>query len=159
MGRVILALVSEGLTDAVKLLHPAFSYDHGMRERLRREVAAMRRIRSPLVSRRVDADLEVVPPYLVTDYVQGRTLYDVVKADGPLRGDELRRTARGIAEALVAIHGARHVHRDLKPSNVMLVDNDPVVIDFGIAQAHGATRLTQGGGVMGTVGVMAAEER
>jgi serine/threonine protein kinase len=93
MGRVFLALDPEGRTVALKQLHLSISYDEGMRERLRREVAAMRRIRSPRVARLVDADLDAVPLYLVTDYVRGRTLYDVVKTDGPLRGDRLRRTA------------------------------------------------------------------
>src|SRR6202451_2376703 len=76
---------------------------------------------------------------------------------GPLPGPGLRRLAHGTAEALPPIHAAGVVHRDLKPSTVMLTDDRPVVIDFGIAQSPNATRLTQTGLVMGTPGYLAPE--
>lgn len=157
MGRVFLALDPEGRTVAVKQLHPGLSHESGMRERLRREVEVMRKIRSARVAELVDADLDADPPYIVTRYVQGRTLRDVVEAEGPLRGNALLRMARGIAEALVAIHAAGHVHRDLKPSNIMVVGGEPVVIDFGIAREQDATRLTVEGGAIGTVGYIPPE--
>ncbi|MFB4306726.1 serine/threonine-protein kinase [Actinomadura sp. GTD37] len=157
MGRVFLALAPDGGTVAVKQLHPSISYDRKMRERLSREVQVMRRVSSPRVAELLDADLDADPPYIVTRYVQGRTLHDVVKTDGPLRGDDLMKMARGIAEALVAIHGAGHIHRDLKPSNVMVVGGEPVVIDFGIAQEQDATRITREGGAIGTVGYIPPE--
>lgn len=157
MGRVFLALDPEGRTVAVKQLHPGIAHESGMRERLRREVEVMRKIRSPRVAELVDADLEADPPYIVTRYVQGRTLHNLVDTEGPLRGDALLRMAYGIAEALVAIHDAGHVHRDLKPSNVMVAGGEPVIIDFGIAREQDATRLTREGGAIGTVGYIPPE--
>ena len=65
--------------------------------------------------------------------------------------------ARGLCEALVAIHAADVIHRDLKPANVILVDGDPLVIDFGIAHLVNATRLTQTGMFIGTPGYLAPE--
>ena len=80
-----------------------------------------------------------------------------MRSHGPLPAPGLRRLAYGMAEALAAIHAAGVVHRDLKPGNVMLADDRPVVIDFGIAQSGDATRLTQTGLVMGTPGYLAPE--
>jgi len=71
---------------------------------------------------------------------------------GPLRGADLGRLARGLAEGLTAIHGQDVVHRDLKPDNVMLVAGDPVIIDFGIARSIGDTPITDG--AIGTLGYM-----
>ena len=93
----------------------------------------------------------------MTRFVPGRTLDDVVTQDGPLRGAALSRLACGLADALVAVHAAGVVHRDVKPGNVMLFQDTPVVIDFGIAQGPDATRLTMTGMFMGTPGYLAPE--
>ena len=117
----------------------------------------MQRVRSPHVAEVIDADLDGDMPYIVTRFVPGRTLDDVVTQDGPLRGQALASLASGLAEALVAVHAAGVVHRDVKPGNVMLFQGTPVVIDFGIAQGPDATRLTMTGMFMGTPGYLAPE--
>jgi predicted Ser/Thr protein kinase len=157
MGVVHLARDPEGRAVAVKVLHPLGSEGVNARRRLTREVETMRRVRSPYVAEVVDADVTGEFPYIVTRFVSGPTLDEMVRTRGPLSGPGLRRLAHGMAEALSAIHAAGVVHRDLKPGNVMLTDDRPIVIDFGIAQAGDATRLTQTGLVMGTPGYLAPE--
>jgi len=157
MGVVYLAADSQQRRVAVKALRPAFAADPNARRRLAREVETMRRVRSPFVAEVLDADVTSDPPYIVTRYVSGRTLEEVVGEGGPLTGRELARLASGLALALSAVHAAGVVHRDLKPGNVMIANGEPVVIDFGIAQVPDSTRLTQTGMFMGTPGYLAPE--
>ena len=157
MGVVHLARDPQGGLVAVKVLHPTTTESANARLRLAREVETMRRVRSAFVAEVLDADVTGEFPYIVTRYVPGPTLEEMVRSRGPLSGPGLRRLAYGTAEALTAIHAAGVVHRDLKPGNVMLTDDRPVVIDFGIAQSPDATRLTQTGLVMGTPGYLAPE--
>jgi serine/threonine protein kinase len=157
MGVVHLAHDPQGGLVAIKVLHPTTTESVNARLRLAREVETMRRVRSAFVAEVLDADVTGEFPYIVTRYVPGPTLEAMVRGRGPLSGSGLRRLAYGTAEALTAIHAAGVVHRDLKPSNVMLTDDRPVVIDFGIAQSPDATRLTQTGLVMGTPGYLAPE--
>ena len=157
MGVVYLARDADQRSVAIKILRPAVAGDPNARLRLAREVETMRRVRSPYVAEVLDTDVTGETPYIVTRYVPGRTLEQVVSEEGPLSGSRLARLAGGLAEALAAIHAAGVVHRDLKPGNVMLVGGDPVVIDFGIAQALDSTRLTMTGMFMGTPGYLSPE--
>jgi len=157
MGVVYLAADPQQRTVAVKALRPAVAADPNARRRLAREVETMRRVRSPFVAEVLDADVTSDPPYIVTRYVRGKTLEDVIGQEGPLAGQQLARLASGLALALAAVHAAGVVHRDLKPGNVMLAGGEPVVIDFGIAQVPDSTRLTQTGMFMGTPGYLAPE--
>jgi len=157
MGVVFMARDAAGKTVALKVLRSVVAEEPMARRRLAREVETMRRVRSPYVAEVIDADLAGDMPYIVTRYVPGRTLEQVVTEGGPLPPPALGRLACGLADALAAVHAAGVVHRDLKPSNVMLLDEVPVVIDFGIAQGPDATRLTMTGMFMGTPGYLAPE--
>src|SRR5712692_10387274 len=157
MGVVYLALNAADEQVALKALHPGMAQESNARRRMGREVETMRRVRSRYVAEVMDADLDGDPPYIVTRYVPGLTLDEVVAGGGPLSGPALARLAYGLAEALAAVHSAGVVHRDLKPGNVMISDGEPVIIDFGIAQLHETTRLTMTGMFMGTPGYLAPE--
>src|ERR1017187_10322579 len=114
----------------MKVLRPAVAGDPNARRRLAREVETMRLVRSPFVAEVLDTDVRGDRPYIVTQYVPGRTLDEVVQEEGPVQGAALARLACGLANALAAVHAAGVVHRDLKPGNVMMVHGQPVVIDF-----------------------------
>ena len=157
MGVVYLAAGASQVPVAVKALHPGMAQEENARRRMAREVETMQRVRSRYVAEVLDADLGGDPPYIVTRYVPGLTLDEVVGSGGPLAGPALARLAFGLAEALSAVHAAGVVHRDLKPGNVMISDGEPVVIDFGIAHLPETTRLTLTGMFMGTPGYLAPE--
>lgn len=157
MGIVHLGIDGDGREVAVKVLHPHVAADLKARDRLTREVETMRRVRSPHVAEVVDAELVGGQPYVVTRFAPGRTLEATVLEEGALSARELIRMTQGLCQALVAIHAAEVIHRDFKPSNVMLVDGEPLVIDFGIAHLVNATRLTQTGMFVGTPGYLAPE--
>lgn len=157
MGTVHLALDEHGRAVALKVLRPHVAHDPAARARLSREVETLSRIRSPRVAPVIDADVDGERPFIVTRYVPGPPLDEHVEAHGRLPAPELHRVGYGLAEALDAIHAVGVVHRDLKPGNVLLVDGDPVLIDFGIAHAVEDVRLTLTGLVMGTPGYLAPE--
>ena len=157
MGVVHLGLDTHGRAVAIKVLRPHVAYDPEARWRLEREVDTLTRIRSDRVAAVIDSDIAGDRPYLVTRYVAGPSLDDVVTDEGPLSPDQLVLLGRGLVEALEAIHSVGVVHRDLKPGNVLLEDGEPVVIDFGIAHIADDVRLTSSGLVMVTPGYLSPE--
>ena len=157
MGVVFLGLDRQGRAVAIKVLRPHIAYDPEARSRLEREVDILSRVDDPRVAAVIDADIFGDRPYIVTRYVPGPSLDEVVGERGPLSGEELLRLGRGLAGALDAIHGVGVIHRDLKPGNVLIEDGEPVVIDFGIAHIADDIRLTSVGLVMGTPGYLSPE--
>jgi predicted Ser/Thr protein kinase len=157
MGVVHLALDPAGQPVAVKVLKPHVAGDDLGRARLAREVATLQRVRGAHIAEVLDADVSAAEPYIVTRYVPGPSLDSVVREHGPLSGASLLRLARALADALCTIHAAGVVHRDLKPSNVLLVEGEPVVIDFGIARVADDMALTSTGLMVGTPGYLPPE--
>ncbi|GIG27711.1 serine/threonine-protein kinase [Cellulomonas marina] len=157
MGAVYRAVDGGGHAVALKLLHPHVGADPEARDRLRREVLALQRLRHPGVAAVLDAEADSSEAFLVTELVPGEDLEARVRREGPLDGPDLALLADGLLDALRAVHAAGVVHRDLKPSNVMVTPAGPVLIDFGIAQSADDTRVTSAGLVVGTPGYLAPE--
>ncbi len=157
MGVVHLAQRPHGARVALKVLRPHVVGDDEARARLAREVASLRRVRSPRVAEILDADPWGETPFVATRYVPGLSLHQHVASEGPLAGRDLLHFATGLAEAVVAVHTVGVLHRDVKPSNVLLEGRSPVLIDFGLARLADDPRLTHTGWLLGTPGYLAPE--
>lgn len=158
MGQVYLGRTAGGRLVAVKTVHAHLAAEPQFRERFRREAAAARSVTGAHTAAVLDADPASPVPWLATAYLPGVTLRRAVAAAGPLETPVVRSLGAALAEALTSIHGVGLVHRDLKPSNVLVTDEGPRVIDFGIARALGDHGMTRAGDIIGTPGFMAPEQ-
>jgi len=158
MGRVYLGLSPGGRAAAIKVIRSELAQDPEFRARFRREVAVARQVSGLYTAPVLDADADGPEPWLATAYVPGPSLADAVSQHGPLPAPSVLTLAAGLAEALSAIHSAGVVHRDLKPANVLLADDGPRVIDFGISRAAEGSSLTHTGLVVGSPGFMSPEQ-
>ncbi len=127
-------------------------------ERFRREAAVMKRLRHPNIValyRFQDGD----PAALVLEYVPGRTLAELVDADGWLTPDRAARVIEEIAAALDCAHAQGIIHRDVKPSNILLPQRGPArLYDFGVAHIDEETPLTVMGDILGTIEYASPEQ-
>ncbi|MFF0115669.1 serine/threonine-protein kinase [Streptomyces prasinus] len=158
MGRVFLGRSPGGRSVAIKVVHASLVHEPEFRARFRREVQASRAVGGAFTAPVIDADTEAEQPWMVSGYIAGPSLQHAVADQGVLSPVPLAALAAGLAEALVTIHRAGLVHRDLKPSNVLLADDGPCVIDFGIARAFDAGGLTRTGATIGSAGFMSPEQ-
>ena len=158
MGQVFLGRSAGGRPVAVKVVRAHLATDPEFRERFRREIAVARKVSGVYTSSVIDADVDGAMPWLATAYVEGPSLADAVSQHGPLPPRSVLALAAGLAEGLNAIHAAGVVHRDLKPANVLLAEDGPRVIDFGISRAADASALTRTGLVVGSPGYMSPEQ-
>ncbi|MFI0448739.1 ABC transporter substrate-binding protein [Actinomadura sp. 6N118] len=156
-GSVFLGEGDDGARVAVKLLHARFSGHPKARSRFAAELDVARRVAAFCTASILDADVEGDRPYIVSEYIDGPPLSQVLATEGPRTGAVLDRIAIGTITALAAIHEAGVVHRDFKPANVLLPADGPRVIDFGIARALDATG-TLSSTAVGTPAYMAPEQ-
>lgn len=158
MGRVYLAFTPGGRALALKVVRPDYAEDDEFRRRFRKEIDAAQRVQGLYTAPVVDADSEAALPWLATAYVPGPSLHQAVVEHGPLPPNTVFRLLAGVAEGLTAIHACNLIHRDLKPANILLAEDGPRVIDFGIAHAADATALTSTHVRVGTPAFMAPEQ-
>jgi hypothetical protein len=154
MGEVFFGRSRSGRPVAVKLIYPLLANDVEFRRRFRLEVEAGRKVGGFHAAQVVDADPDAERPWMVTAFVAGPSLAQILTEHPALPVDSVRVLGAGVAEALGAIHAAGLIHRDLKPSNILMAEDGPHVIDFGVARAIDASGVTAR---PGTPGFMAPE--
>ncbi|NOY93939.1 MAG: serine/threonine protein kinase [Deltaproteobacteria bacterium] len=151
---------------ALKVLHPHLAHNAGILERFRREALAAARLSHVRILSVIDFHLEASPPYMVMPLLEGRSLQDVYRQEGPLHWARMARIASQILEALAVAHGAELVHRDIKPANLYLTSapkapDEALLLDFGVAKLKESDefdRLTRTGELIGTPLFMAPEQ-
>jgi len=158
MGRVYLGRSRGGRLVAVKVINPELADNADFRVRFAREAASAHQVSGLYTAEVVDWSVDGAVPWLATAFVRGPSLEEAVASGGPLKPHAVLDLAAGLAEGLAAIHAAGVVHRDLKPTNVILADDGPRVIDFGIARSAEDTALTRIGQVIGSPVFMSPEQ-
>jgi serine/threonine protein kinase len=153
---------------AIKLMHAQFASDSDHLERFRREARAVAQLNHPHIVTVIDAgeelsrdgaDADGNAPYIVLEYVQGETLKDVIRREGPLDITQAIAYAIEIARALGAAHERMIVHRDVKPQNVLIgAEGGAKITDFGIARSLSEEGLTMAGRVLGTTDYVSPEQ-
>jgi serine/threonine protein kinase len=134
LGVTYLARDDRGGRVAVKTTHARKAEQSQARRRLRTEAACARRLPSSCTAHLLVDGTDQQPPYLISEYVEGPSLEQIVDDRGPLEPEQVRALAVAVARVLAAIHGAGLIHCDLKPANVLLATDGPRVMGFDIAQ-------------------------
>ncbi|WP_433682523.1 serine/threonine-protein kinase [Nocardia sp. CA-119907] len=159
MGRVLLGVGPDGRLVAIKQVHAHLITEEDFLPRFRREVQTSARVSGAFTAAVIDFDIDSETPWLASIFVPGMPLDKAVQDCGPLPSAQVRSLAIGLASALRAIHGVGLIHRDLKPANVILAEDGPRVIDFGIARAvEGRSELTHTGSIIGSPAFMSPEQ-
>jgi len=165
VGRGGMAVVYKGYDTllgrvvAVKVLHPYYSGDEAFLERLRREAQAAASLSHPNIVGVYDIGQDGDSHYLVMEYIEGRSLKELIAEEAPFSLQRALGLAIQICAGLGHAHRRGLVHRDVKPGNILVTDDDHVkVTDFGIARALGAASMTEEGVVWGTPQYLSPEQ-
>jgi eukaryotic-like serine/threonine-protein kinase len=159
-------LTAIGKPVAIKFLHDALTLIPDVVKRFQREATAMSKLAHPNLVSVLDSGIAGGVPYLVMDFVSGKSLAEVL-ADGPLSATRAAGLARQILAGMRHAHASHVVHRDLKPDNIILLDgvegDFAKILDFGLAKVlrgedSAASQLTNTGFALGTPGYMSPEQ-
>jgi serine/threonine protein kinase len=146
---------------AIKVLMPSLAEDMDLVKRFLREARSAAALHHPNVITIHDVGSQGDTHYIVSEYLEGMTLGDLLKQEGMLSLDRVLNITRQIADALDYAHSRGYIHRDIKPSNIMVDPqrNDHVTLmDFGLVQVTGGSKITRTGFIMGTPDYMSPEQ-
>lgn len=147
---------------AIKVLHDRYSRDRSFVERFRREAQAAANLSHPNVVALYDYGADGDTYFIVMEFIEGRSLSEIISAEGALLPERAADIAADVAKALERAHSNGLVHRDVKPGNIMITNSGQTkVTDFGIARAlsgDGEQTMTQTGMVIGTAAYLSPEQ-
>jgi len=144
---------------ALKVLKPSLAKDLEFIARFRREALAAAKLNHPNIVQAIDVGFEEGTLYFAMEYVEGRSLQQILDKEGALDEEEATRYVRQIAEALVCAHKAGLVHRDIKPDNILVtMDGTVKLADLGLAKGGADSSLTDTGTILGTPYYMSPEQ-
>ena len=145
-------------TVAVKIMHDGLGDETEFLERFNREAKAAAKLNHRGVVSVFDQGTDRDVTYLVMEYVPGKTLRDIMRAEAPMTPERSLGVLADVLVALSAAHAAGIVHRDIKPENVLITpDGDVKVADFGLARAVSTATTATGGALIGTISYIAPE--
>lgn len=144
---------------AVKILRHEFINDDEFIEKFRREAQAAASLSHPNIVSVYDVGVEGDVYYIVMEYINGKTLKDIIKEKGKLSNDETLDIAMKVVDALINAHSNKVIHRDIKPHNIMVTGDGRVkVTDFGIARAATSSTITSTNSVIGSAHYFSPEQ-
>ena len=144
---------------AVKVLRGDLASDEKFVRRFQREALSASNLYHPNIVQIYDFDQEDGQYYIVIEYVEGKTLKQLLKRRGSLTITEVIDIMSQLTDGMAHAHDSYIIHRDIKPQNIMILDNGMIKItDFGIAMALNSTQLTQTNSVMGSVHYLPPEQ-
>ncbi len=149
MGVVYLAN-KKSINYALKVIRESLSDDPTYSARFDGEIRTLQSIDHPAVAHIIEAGETDGRSWYASEFVNGPSLEAYVTSNGPLGEETWDSVARGVLEALHAVHELDIIHRDIKPSNILLSDAGPKIIDFGVARMADATSLTETGSTPGS---------
>lgn len=142
---------------AVKMIRPELLSDLRVFERFATEINNLERIDHPGIAKIIESDLSTGVPYIAVEYIQGETLEQKVEASGPLKEADWVDCLVQVAAALDYCHRISIIHKDVSPGNIILSQEGPKLIDFGISYHQGDQRVTQPDQTVGTLPYMSPE--
>lgn len=125
---------------AIKVIKSEFVEENDARARLTTEAEVLSKLSNPFIGKILDADLKGELPWIATEFINGPTLDNKVKYEGPLEEIEWFNLAANLFHAIVAANELGVIHKDIKPSNIILGEMGNKLIDFGIAHIEGRTK-------------------
>jgi serine/threonine protein kinase len=137
-GPFYLATGADGTEVTLRLLRGAWIHDAAARDRFAAEAGSARRVPPFCAARILDAGVEAGYAYLVSEYIAGKSLLEIVSDHGKLRGPELEALALGSATGLASVHQAGLVHGSFGPEYVIMSEDGPRIIEFGITPPYGS---------------------